>query len=142
MDYKIIDFQYHGDERGKLIVLEQRKEIPFDMKRIYYIFDTLQDVRRGFHAHKQLQQVLICIHGSCKILLDDGKRREIIELNDCSKGLFLYKPMWREMYDFSEGAVLAVIASDYYTEKDYIRDYDTFLEYIEERKLIEDKFYD
>lgn len=129
MKCKIVNFKTHGDERGNLIAIEQNNEIPFEIKRIYYIFDTIDGVRRGYHAHKELQQMLICIHGSCKILLDDGDEKKIVELDDPSKGLYLNDVLWREMYDFSADAVLLVIVSDYYSEDDYIRDYTDFLRF-------------
>lgn len=126
MNYKIITFQKHGDERGMLVALEENKEIPFKIKRVYYMYDTLADVRRGFHAHKQLQQVLICIHGSCKIHLDNGTETAEVDLNKPYEGLYVSNDMWREMYDFSSDAVLMVLASNLYDESDYIRDYNEF----------------
>lgn len=122
--------QRHGDARGQLVALEEKKEIPFDIKRVYYIYDTLEGVRRGFHAHKSLKQLLICVHGSCKVLLDDGKEKEIVILDKPYEGIFIESNMWREMYDFSTDAVLLVLASEVYNEADYIRDYDKFLEYV------------
>jgi len=128
MEIKFIDFDIKGDERGKLIAIEQFKDIPFEIKRVYYIFDTKKEVRRGYHAHKDLQQVAICISGSCKFLLDDGKERvEDIILDSPNKGLFIDKMIWHEIYDFSDDCVLLVLASDYYDESDYIRDYEEFL---------------
>jgi len=128
MEIKFIDFDVKDDERGKLIAIEQFKNVSFEIKRVYYIFDTKSGVRRGYHAHKDLQQVVICVSGSCKFLLNDGKEKiEDIVLNSPSKGLFIDKIIWREMYDFSEDRVLLVIASDFYDEDDYIRDYDEFL---------------
>lgn len=123
-------FQQHGDERGQLVALEEFKDIPFEIKRVYYMYDTGQDVHRGFHAHKSLEQILICIHGSCKILLDNGTEKKIVSLESPYEGLYVSNDMWREMYDFSTDAVLLVLASDYYTEDDYIRNYDEFLDYI------------
>lgn len=127
-------FQQHGDERGQLVALEENKDIPFDVKRVYYMYDTLEGVRRGFHAHKCLEQILICIHGSCKILLDNGTEKETVILNKPYEGLYVSNDMWREMYDFSSDAVLMVLASEYYDECDYIRDYDEFLKYIGKEK--------
>lgn len=123
-------FQQHGDERGQLVALEENKDIPFQIKRVYYMYDTLKGVRRGYHAHKNLEQILICIHGSCKILLDNGSEKKVIPLEKPYEGLYVANNMWREMYDFSEDAVLMVLASDYYKEEDYIRDYEEFLEFI------------
>lgn len=130
MDYSIICFQKHGDSRGMLVALEEGKEVPFTVKRVYYMYDTLEGVRRGFHAHKSLKQILICIHGSCKIHLDDGRETVEVLLNKPEEGLLISNDIWREMYDFSSDAVLMVLASDYYKESDYIRNYDAFLEYI------------
>ena len=123
-------FQPHGDDRGQLVALEELKDIPFHVKRVYYMYDTVEGVVRGKHAHKTLEQILVCIHGSCKILLDDGNEKKIVPLKKPYEGLYVANNMWREMYDFSEDAVLMVLASDYYDEADYIRDYDTFLFYV------------
>ena len=130
MNYKIIQFQKHGDERGQLVALENEKEIPFETKRVYYMFGTLPGVRRGFHAHKKLKQILICTSGSCKIHLDDGKETKEITLDKPYEGLYIESDMWREMYDFSPDAILMVLASEMYDESDYIRNYDEFLKFI------------
>lgn len=127
-------FQPHGDDRGQLIALEEFKDIPFKIKRVYYMYDTLEGVVRGHHAHKSLQQILICIHGSCKIMLDNGKEKKVIPLEKPYEGLYVSNTMWREMYDFSPDAVLMVLASELYDEEDYIRDYDEFLEYVKTRE--------
>lgn len=130
MDIKVIDLLKHGDERGQLIAIENLKDIPFDVKRIYYIFDTKKGVRRGFHAHYDLKQLLICVSGSCYIHLDDGHDKKEILLDNPSKGLLIEGLVRREMYDFSDDAVLLVLASDFYDEKDYIRDYNSFLDVV------------
>ena len=96
-------FQPHGDDRGQLVALEEFKDIPFRIKRVYYMYDTADGVTRGYHAHKCLQQILVCIHGSCKIRLDNGHEKKV---------------------------VLLVLASELYDESDYIRDYDEFLEFV------------
>lgn len=128
-------FQQHGDSRGQLISLEEFRDIPFEIKRVYYMYDTGKEVRRGFHAHKSLQQILICIHGECKILLDNGKEKKVVPLEKPYEGLYVANNMWREMYDFSPDAVLMVLASDYYNEDDYIRNYDEFLKMVSEEKI-------
>lgn len=128
------EFQPHGDARGQLIALEEFKEIPFKIKRVYYMYDTGEGVSRGFHAHKSLQQVLICVHGSCKIKLDDGTEQEIVPLDKPYEGLYVSNVMWREMFDFSPDAVLMVLASELYDEADYIRDYDEFLKFIKDHR--------
>lgn len=127
-------FQQHGDDRGMLVALEEFNDIPFEIKRVYYMYDTIDGVRRGLHAHKSLEQILICIHGSCKILLDNGREKKIVSLERPYEGLYVLNNMWREMYDFSKDAVLMVLASEVYKEDDYIRDYDTFLQMIKADK--------
>ena len=127
------EFQPHGDDRGQLVALEEWKEIPFQVKRVYYMYDTVEGVTRGKHAHKSLQQILICVHGSCKVLLDDGKEKEVVVLDQPNLGLYVSNVMWREMFDFSPDAVLMVLASEPYDESDYIRNYDAFLDYIKEK---------
>lgn len=123
-------FQQHGDERGRLVSLEEFKDIPFEIKRVYYMYDTADGVTRGFHAHKKLQQILVCIHGSVDITLDNGKEKKIVSLEKPYEGLYVSNSMWREMSNFSDGAVLLVLASELYDENDYIRDYEEFLEYV------------
>ncbi len=130
MDYKIIDFQKHGDDRGMLVALEEEKEIPFKIKRVYYMYDTLSGVRRGYHAHKKLKQILICIHGYCQIHLDNGDETIEITLDKPYQGLYIENNIWREMYNFSSDAVLMVLASEIYDEADYIRNYQDFLDFI------------
>ena len=120
-------FQPHGDDRGQLIALEEHADIPFSIKRVYYMYDTAEGVRRGYHAHKELEQILVCIHGSCWVLLDDGKERKEVPLERPYEGLYIGPGVWREMHDFSSDAVLMVLASELYDEGDYIRDYDEFL---------------
>lgn len=126
-------FQPHGDERGQLVALEEYKDIPFEIKRVYFMYDTENGVRRGFHAHKSLEQILICIHGTCKILLDNGEEKKIVPLEKPYEGLYISNDMWREMYDFSDDAVLLVLASDFYKEEDYIRNYDEFLDFVSKK---------
>lgn len=137
MQVKKYVFQTHGDDRGQLIALEQFKDIPFPIKRVYYMYDTGVGVRRGFHAHRSLKQILICIHGKCKVLLDNGIEKKVIQLEKPYEGLYISQDMWREMYDFSSDAVLVVLASDYYNENDYIRDYDEFLRTVKVKKKIQ-----
>ncbi|WP_167956018.1 sugar 3,4-ketoisomerase [Anaerosporobacter faecicola] len=127
-------FQQHGDERGSLVALEEFKDIPFEIKRVYYMYDTAKGVTRGYHAHKNLEQILICIHGSCKVKLDNGTEKKIVYLEKPYEGLYVPNNMWREMYDFSDDAVLLVLASEYYIEDDYIRNYDEFLNMLQQNK--------
>lgn len=128
MDIKLCNFKEIGDYRGVLVPIEQLKNIPFEIKRVYYMYDTKEGIVRGKHAHKTLQQILICINGQCKVLLDDGKEKSVVNLDRRNLGLYIGPNTWREMFEFSEEAVLVVLASDYYKEEDYIRDYNKFLE--------------
>lgn len=125
--YKIVHFQTLGDDRGSLIAIEEGYNTPFEIKRIYYIFDTKQGVERGFHAHKNLKQIAIAVSGSCTFILDNGDNREEVNLNNPNNGLYIEGLIWREMKDFTKDCVLLVIASEHYDEKDYIRDYQQFL---------------
>ncbi|AEE26786.1 sugar 3,4-ketoisomerase [Francisella hispaniensis] len=128
---KLLNFNILGDKRGSLISLEQNRNIPFDIKRVYYIYGTKENVRRGFHAHKKLEQVLICVSGSCKVLVDNGNNKKNILLDKPDKGLLISGLVWREMYDFSPDCVLMVLASDFYDESDYIRYYNDFLKEVD-----------
>ena len=131
MNYRMIDFPVHGDNRGKLVALEGGQDIiPFEIKRVYYMFDSLPNESRGFHAHTKLEQVIIAMDGACRFVLDDGKKRETVLLNRPDVGLYIGPGMWREMHDFSYGCKLVVMASEHYDEKEYIRNYDDFLKAI------------
>ena len=134
MEIKIVKFEEHGDSRGTLIALEQMINVPFEIKRVYYMYNAVPGVRRGFHAHKQLKQILVCVKGSCKILLDDGTEKVEVCLDEPNKGLIIESHLWREMFDFSDDAVLMVLASELYDESDYIRNYEEFLEYVKENQ--------
>ncbi|MBO2551821.1 sugar 3,4-ketoisomerase [Shewanella algae] len=131
MEIKFIPLQAHGDDRGSLIALEEGVNIPFSVKRVYYLFNTKDGVRRGYHAHKTLKQVAIAVRGSCRFLLDDGKEKVDVLLDNPAKGLLIESFMWREMYNFSDDCVLMVLADQLYDESDYIRDYQVFLKEIE-----------
>ena len=123
---RLIDLPSLGDERGSLVAIEANKHIPFEVKRVYYIFGTQPGVSRGFHAHKNLQQLAVCVAGKCRMLLDDGVNKESVWLDSPTKGLLIGNNVWREMHEFSDDCVLLVLASEYYDESDYIRDYSDF----------------
>lgn len=131
-DVKTIKFNALGDHRGSLIALEANKSIPFDIKRVYYIYGTKAGVRRGYHAHKSLEQVLVCTSGSCKILLDNGCEKNIIKLDSPVNGLYVGHMIWREMFDFTPDCVLMVLANHHYDEDDYIRNYDDYCDCLAE----------
>ena len=124
---KLIDFPLHGDDRGALIALESKKNIPFEIKRVYYIFNTQTGVSRGFHAHKKLQQMAICLKGSCRFIMDNGLTKENVILDSPNQGIFIDAMEWHEMHDFSDDCILIVLASDIYNEVDYLRNYNDFL---------------
>ncbi|MWJ28486.1 WxcM-like domain-containing protein [Halomonas sp. ZH2S] len=127
-----IDFPPLGDERGSLVALEANKTIPFEIKRVYYIFGTKEGVSRGFHAHSDLKQVAVCVTGSCRMVLNNGKQKEAVWLDSPTKGLLIEEMVWREMHEFSLDCVLLVMASEYYDESDYIRSYDEFIQKVGE----------
>ena len=126
-DVKIIDVPKIIDPkgRGKLSFIE-KDIIPFDIKRFYYLYDVPSDAYRGGHAHKNLTQFMIPLSGSFEVLVDDGNMKKKIMLNKPNKGLLIPKGIWREMDNFSSGSVCAVLASDYFDEEDYFRNYDEF----------------
>lgn len=128
-----MSIQHHkvlGDHRGKLVALESGLDIPFDVKRVFYIYGAQPETPRGQHSHHAIQQYLIAVHGSCKVTLDDGEEKKTYELNQPHIGLFQDALIWGEMHDFSEDCVLLVLASGHYDDADYIRDYDEFLEQV------------
>jgi dTDP-4-dehydrorhamnose 3,5-epimerase-like enzyme len=122
----LFSFTVHGDDRGALVALEGHKNIPFDIKRVYYIYNTQPTIRRGCHAHTKLEQCLICISGDCSVLVDDGKTKQTFRLNQPHEGLLIKGLIWHELYNFSPGAVVMVLANDYYENTDYIQSYDEF----------------
>ncbi|MFD1992696.1 sugar 3,4-ketoisomerase [Paenibacillus nicotianae] len=124
----IFNIKELGDERGALTVIESMNNIPFDIKRVFYIYGTASGIRRGFHAHHKTRQVLISVAGKCKVHLDNTKRKKEVELDSPTKALILEPNDWHEMYDFSPDCVLLVLASELYQAEDYIRNYDKFLE--------------
>lgn len=123
MNVGLIEFPRHTDEYGSLVPIEGSDTVPFDIKRVYYIYGVENGMRRGFHSHVNLEQVLICVSGCVKILVKTPWEEEEILLNHPQKGLYIGPMIWREMFDFSEDAVLLVLASDHYKVEDYIRDY-------------------
>lgn len=124
-----IHFKFIGDEYlGYLVAIEGEKSIPFNIKRVYYTYGVPSDSKRGCHAHKELNQILICINGGLKVRCFDGDKECIYEMSNPNEGLFIGSMIWHEMFDYNENTVLVVLASDYYNESDYIRKYDEFLE--------------
>jgi hypothetical protein len=118
------------DSRGNLSVVENHKEIPFDIQRVYWLYEVPTGELRGGHAHKDLQQVLVALHGSCVVTVDNGVCRQSFKLDRPNEGLYIGENIWREMTDFSDGAVCLVLASKPYDATGYIRDFNTFTEHI------------
>jgi dTDP-4-dehydrorhamnose 3,5-epimerase-like enzyme len=127
MEIERVQLQKHGDGRGMLIALEQNRNVPFEIKRVYYLFATKEKVHRGQHAHRHLHQLAVTVRGSVTFLLDDGSGPAEVTLDDPSQGLLLGSMVWRELYDFSDDCVLMVLADQYYDPADYITNYDDFL---------------
>ncbi|MBK2092378.1 sugar 3,4-ketoisomerase [Francisella philomiragia] len=123
----LLEFNVRGDERGLLVAIEENKEVPFNVKRVFYIYATKAGVPRGRHAHYHTKQLLVAVNGSCKVTLDDGIAKKTFDLDKPSIGLFQDSMIWGTMHDFSDDCVLMVLASDIYDESDYIRDYADFL---------------
>ncbi|SEL34312.1 dTDP-4-dehydrorhamnose 3,5-epimerase [Paenibacillus sp. cl141a] len=125
---EVIDLNVFGDHRGSLISLEENSAVvPFDVKRVYYIFDTKEDVVRGKHAHKKLEQLVIAVSGECNFYVDNGFEQQMIKIDRPSKAIYIKGLVWREMMDFSDDCVLMVLASEHYDTADYIYDYDEFV---------------
>lgn len=129
MNINIIDIPKIERPEGTIGVVE-KEVIPFDIKRVYYLFDVPSSAKRGGHAHKSLSQVLIALSGSFDVVLKDGNSTQTITLNKPDKGLLIDSTIWRELENFSSGSVCLVLASDVYKEDDYIRDYDEFINYV------------
>ena len=125
---KIVNFNEITDHRGKMIPIEYPKQLEFPLKRIYYIFDVKDGVRRGYHSHNDLEQILIAVHGKVKVLIKTPYEEEIVELDSPNKGLYIGPMIWREMFDFENEAVLVILASHEYDENDYIRNWNDYLE--------------
>lgn len=123
----MIEFKQNGDERGKLVVVEGMKDIPFDIKRIFYIYGSDTTVVRGQHANRRSEFVLINVCGSSKIRVTDGKKDEVFVLDRPHTGIYIPKMLWKDMYDFSENSILLVLASEVYDSSEYIRDFDEYI---------------
>lgn len=131
MNYKIIDIPKINNAKGNIGVVEN-DTIPFDVKRVYYLFDVPSGAKRGGHAHKKLKQVILAIQGSFDVVLKDGKSKEIITLNRPDKGLLIENNIWRELENFSSGSVCLVLASEEFSEADYIRNYKDYLSFLKD----------
>ncbi len=129
--YRIIEFGEYGDDRGNLVVAEcGGVDVPFDVKRVFYIYGSDSTIVRGRHANKKSEFVLINVAGSSKVKIDNGKETRIVELNRPRMGLYLPAMLWKDMYDFTPDSVLLVLASEHYNENEYIRSYDEYLKLI------------
>ena len=132
---KMLEFNEKGDERGRLVIIEGGQDIPFEVKRVFYIYGSDKDVMRGQHANRRTEFVLINVAGTSKVKVKDGRGNEVIFcLNRPHTGVYLPAMVWKDMYDFSEDSVLLVLASEHYDAEEYIRDYDAFAYEIEQVK--------
>lgn len=126
-EVKMIDFQQRGDERGHLVVVEENQDIPFELKRIFYMYGSDESVVRGQHANRKTEFVLINVAGSSKVLVKDGLgNEELYVLDKAHSGIYIPKMIWKDMYDFSSDSILLVLASEHYDNSEYIRDYDEY----------------
>jgi len=123
----VVEHNILGDHRGKLVAIESAVDVPFEIKRVFYIYGTEPGIPRGQHSHFKTKQYLIAVNGSCKVTLDNGSKKETFFLNSPNIALFQDAMIWGEMHDFSKDCVLLVLASDHYKESDYIRNYEDFL---------------
>ena len=128
---KLIEFPQKGDDRGHLVIVEGNRDIPFEIKRVFYIYGSDRDVIRGRHANYNTEFVLINVAGTSKVKVDDGTNHKIFSLDRPHTGIFLPKMVWKDMYDFSEDSVLLVLASEHYDAEEYIRDYEQYLKVVE-----------
>ena len=126
--YKLLTFKDLGDERGKLVVIEGSQDIPFDIARAFYIYGSDATVVRGQHANRNSEFVLVNVAGKSKVLITDGTRKEIVELNKPMEAVYIPKMIWKEMYDFSPDSVLLVLANTHYDGSEYIRDFDAYID--------------
>lgn len=126
MDYKLIDFVKFSDEKGSLVACEYQKNCPFDIKRVFYIFDVNPDAIRGRHANRDSEFLFVALNGSCKIKIDNGKIQETLILNNPKQGLYVGKMLWKEMFGFSKGCILLVMSNTPYNKGEYIHDYEMY----------------
>jgi dTDP-4-dehydrorhamnose 3,5-epimerase-like enzyme len=124
---QLIDITTHGGDDGQLGVLESKRSVPFEIKRVYYLYSVPTESMRGAHAHKELEQLIIPLSGSLEVTLDSGSEKQTFLLADPSQALHVQPGLWRDLHNFSEHAVALILASEFYDESDYIRNYDEFL---------------
>lgn len=131
-DVKMLSFKENGDDRGKLVVVEGMTDIPFDIKRIFYIYGSDKNVVRGLHANRLTEFVLINVCGSSKVKVKNGKAEQVYVLDKPHTGIYLPEMVWKEMYDFSPDSILLCLSSEHYDPQEYIRDYDSFLKEVKQ----------
>lgn len=137
-EVKMLEFPQRGDERGHLVIVEGMKDIPFDIKRVFYIYGSDSEVIRGQHANKRTEFVLINISGQSKVRIKDGRGgEEVFLLDRPHTGIYLPRLIWKDMYDFSTDSILLCLASEHYDPEEYIRDYGAFTEYVSEERDVE-----
>ncbi len=132
--FRLIDFQELGDDRGHMVVAESNKEVPFLIRRIFYIYGTKEGVLRGQHANRESEFVLINLQGSVKIIIDDGKKKDVVILDKPHQGVYLDKMVWKDMCEFSSDSILLVLSNMPYDASEYIREYEQFIREVNDGK--------
>lgn len=130
--FKVFEFNEMGDERGNLVVIEGNEDVPFEIKRIFYMYGTNGDWIRGQHANRKSDFVLVNVAGRSKVKIDDGFSTAIVELNKPRMGIYIPRMIWKEMYDFSKDSIMLVLSNEHYDADEYIRDYDDYLDAVRE----------
>ena len=131
----VIKFKEFGDKRGQMVIVEGNESIPFEIKRVFYIYGTVPGVIRGQHANKESEFVLINVSGTSKVKITDGKESMVVDLDEPMKGIYIPKMMWKDMYDFSADSVLLVLSSAHYDAGEYIRNYENYIQMLKEDRL-------
>lgn len=132
--FRMINFKDLGDERGKLVVIEGKNDIPFEIARVFYIYGSDSDIIRGKHANRNSEFVLVNVAGKSKVMITDGYDKKIVELSKPMEAVYIPKMIWKEMYDFSEDSVLLVLSNTHYDGKEYIRDFEEYRKIMNENK--------
>lgn len=133
----VLQFSDLGDERGKLVVIEGNQTIPFEIKRVFYIYGSDETMVRGKHANRESEFVMINVAGESKVRITDGNEEFVVELNKPMMGIFIPKMIWKDMYDFSSDSVLLVLASTHYNDKEYIRNYEEYIAEMNDKRAME-----
>lgn len=133
---KQLNFKVNGDARGNMVVVEGGQAVPFEINRLFYIYGTDPEAIRGQHANRKSDFAMVCVSGSCKVRITDGTAETVVSLDEPMKGIYIPRMLWKDMYDFSEDAVLLVMASTHYDANEYIRDFDDYCKEMREAAAV------